>query len=74
MYKICIYLCTRGFTDDALKFTDSPPQNVQALDIVKDNGWKCLSRRLVFVYWIEKELNGYKIANKENIIKMIEII
>ena len=46
MYKICIYLCTRGFTDDALKFTDSPPQNVQALDIVKDKGLKCLSRRL----------------------------
>ena len=31
-------------------------------------------QKTVFVYWTEKELNGYKIANKENIIKMIERI
>jgi len=31
-------------------------------------------QKTVFIYWIEKELNGYKIVNKENIIKIIEII
>lgn len=50
MYIIYVYLCTGGFTDDALKLTRNHHGDSQTPDAVKDRQVKCFMQKTVFVY------------------------